>query len=74
MATTLSLWPRMARADFDGVKPWLRITASTRSRVCGLTLPSLFITRETVDLPTPLRRAISLIVSRFCMVYFSFRL
>ncbi|ECD4967371.1 hypothetical protein E1380_03905 [Salmonella enterica subsp. enterica serovar Bareilly] len=26
-------------------------------------------TRETVDFPTPLRRAISLIVSRFCILF-----
>lgn len=50
MPTTLSLCLRMARADLDGVKPCLRITASTRSRVCGPTLPSLFKMRDTVDI------------------------
>ena len=60
----------MARADFDGLKCCCSITCNTRSRVCGLTLPSLFKTRETVDFPTPLRRAISLMVRRFCWVMF----
>lgn len=43
--------------------------ASTRSRVRSLTPLSLLSTRETVDFPTPLRRAMSLIVSRFCILF-----
>lgn len=59
--------PRMARAEREGEKPCCCITASTRSRVRSLTPLSLLRTRDTVDFPTPLKRAISLMVSRFCM-------
>ena len=55
------------RAEREGEKPCCCITASTRSRVRSLTPLSLLRTRDTVDFPTPLKRAISLMVSRFCM-------
>lgn len=65
--TTCWLWLRMARADLLGTKPCSAMTCSTRSRVACFTLGSWLSTRETVDLPTPERRAISRMVSFLSM-------
>ena len=66
-AAAFALLTSRARAEREGEKPCCCITASTRSRVRSLTPLSLLSTRDTVDFPTPLKRAISLMVSRFCM-------
>lgn len=70
MAIILSFCLRIARVEREGENLCWFIIVLIRSRVSWFTSFSLFSIREIVDFFTSFKRAIFLMVSRFCILLF----